>query len=310
MDAHLNGRSLLRWAALIGLAIPAFVLSNAFGRAHVQELNLLLLALVTLIGWVMATGIVWCVLGVVRSVLRLAAPHPDWPARGEFRVRHDAAGLPIVEWLEHALHPPRRVWIERDPQTGEFLFCTRDWLGHIEEPGWIKTALMMAVMAALPIAAMLLRWRDYRYGDELPPMMAFMAVLMLEVMALLVYVAVCAVRQRMALLAGGGNTHGATRRAPWAALQGFLMSDERALYGKGGKDASGRDLPTNAVLLAEFGIAAQRFEVSNYNWSVNAMAELARVLTLEFIARRSEYVARCGARSREVEEAGVPVALQ
>lgn len=238
--------------------------------------------------------------GGVSALARLQAGHPDWPHRDEFRVRyHPDTGLPEVDWQEGWHVAPRRCLVKEDAGTGELLFICVDPrpAGWMVDPGWWTWCWVMAAALALPLLAMLIRLQSYRYGDDTPPLMVFMGVMFFEMLGLMIYVLVLMARRRWRLVMGKPVEAGRIFSGPWLALEGFLMSDERMLYGKGERDKDGRELPTNRVLLAVFGLAAPRFEVSNYRWSAETMTELNRVLNLEFVAKRAEHVARFSART-------------
>lgn len=290
-------------AALVGLLPIVVIVINLAARWADFVAELWHIPLVMGLYWSVTTALAFVVLRVAGGVAphlmsRLAlllTGHPDWPRPGEFRVRSDPeTGLPIVEWCEEWQTAPRRCFVHQDVGTGELLFACQDprpsaW--SRPTASWSAYAIL-ATCAAVPLLAMALRTQSYRYGEEMPPLLVFLGMLMLELVALAIALGTKAVHRRWQLVKGQAPSDGRTLAGPWLALEGFLLSDEKALYGKAARDKDGRELPTNRVLLAVFGLTVPRFEVSNYRWSADTMSELNRVLNLEFIAKRAEHVAR------------------
>lgn len=260
----------------------------------------------------------WIAPGVMARWNLLLEGHPDWPRPDEFRTEIDAAtGLPVVTWIEGLQTAPRRCFIHEDVRNGELLFaCTDPRPAAWREPAarWHGYAVLAAAVA-IPIMALLVRAQTYRYGEEMPPLLVFLGVLMLELIVLAIMLGIKGLHRRWMLASGHGSDQGRTLGAPWAALEGFLLSDEASLYGVARHSRDGGR--NNRVLLAVFGLAAPRFEVSNHRWSADTMAELNRLLNLEFIGRRAEHIARYsslrdgreGDPHRGAQDGGVPQRL-
>ncbi|MEQ1716178.1 MAG: hypothetical protein ABL907_09370 [Hyphomicrobium sp.] len=316
----------LRIASLVGLLPVAIIIVNLAMRGkdlvgeawHVPAIMMLYWGVTTFLAFGVISLGAWLAPGAIARWSLLLEGHPDWPRPDEFRTEIDAVtGLPAVNWIEGWQTAPRRCFIHEDVRTGELLFaCTDPRPAAWWEPAvrWHGYAVLAAAVA-VPIMALLMRAQTYRYGEEMPPLLVFLGVLMLELVVVAIVLGIKGLHRRWMLAIGHGFDEGRTLVAPWAALEGFLLSDEATLYGAARQNRdSGRN---NRVLLAVFGLAAPRFEVSNHSWSADTMAELNRVLNLEFIAKRAEHIARYlshrdgrdGDPHRGAQDEGVPQRL-
>lgn len=290
-----------RIAAMVGLLPVAIIIVNLAIRGrnlvgetwHVPAIMGLYWGVTTVLAYGVICAGAWIAPGVMARWNLLREGHPDWPRPDEFRTEIDAVtGLPVVTWIEGWQTAPRRCFIHEDVRTGELLFACTDprpaaWRGPAVR--WHGYAALAAAVV-IPLMALLVRAQSYRFGEEMPPLLVFLGVLMLELVIMAIWLGVKGLHRRWTLASGHVSDEGRTLGAPWAALEGFLLSDEATLYRAARQNKnSGRN---NRVLLAVFGLAAPRFEVSNYGWSADTMAELNRLLNFEFIAKRAEYIAQ------------------
>lgn len=290
-----------RIAALVGLLPVAIIIVNLAIRGndlvveawHVPVIMGLYWGLTTVLAFGVISLGAWLAPGAIARWNLLREGHPDWPRPDEFRTEIDAVtGLPVVTWIEGWQTAPRRCFIQEDVRTGELLFACTDprpasW--RERAVSWHGYAVLSAAVA-IPLMALLVRAQTYHYGEEMPPLLVFLGVLMLELVVVAIVLGVKALHRRCMLASGHSSDQCRTLGAPWAALEGFLLSDEATLYGAARQSRDGGR--NNRVLLAVFGLAAPRFEVSNHRWSADTMAELNRVLNLEFIAKRAAHIAR------------------
>lgn len=233
-----------------------------------------------------------------------------WPVQRQFRVQHDENGLPAVDWLEHQLTSPQACFASVG-ENGIPMFVACD-VGSVRRSRWKSASpgfwgvLAIAAFFALPAIAMFLRTQDYRYGDDTPPMMVFVSVMFMQIFIAFAGFLLFALWRLIKMKRGSATP--ATEEftsAPWAQLQAFIVTNERAMSGVAEKDENGKDIEPSPVLLAHFGGDRGPIVVTAYHWSPAAMEQLHGILTREFIDRRADYLERMNSAARAARNEAV-----
>lgn len=211
------------------------------------------------------------------------------------KVVQDDNGLPVVHWVEGswAQRFYRTSFIERDAQSGEMAFvheCVDELSGLLGIAVGIAAGIGTIIVAGL-VLIVIANALQLRAGTAFD---VVTAVLYLSGIGAGIIVG----RKAKAWFAAKGYGRTVHRdAAPWAALEGFTVTDDQTYFGKA-RQKDGKPVQPQPVVLAYFGPSTSPVCVSYDNWAQSMIGEIHRTLTHEFIARRGDHLDRVAAQNR------------